>query len=69
MNAKLFYKKMSYELTLLISGLVDMKVEVELTVDNIGITDDEKLKIFMSSRCRIGHKTEVSLISYYGHCK
>jgi hypothetical protein len=69
MSAKLFLKKISYELTLLISYLAHMKIEVDLSVDNLGLTEDEKLKLYMNARCKMGHKTELSLIAYYGHCK
>jgi hypothetical protein len=69
MNAKLFAKKMSHELALVIYYLARMKIEVDLSIENLGITEDEKLKIYMHARCKMGHKTELSLLALYGHCK
>lgn len=57
MSGKLFLKKISYELTMLISYLARSKIELDLSIRNLGLTEDEKLKVFMSSRCRMGHKT------------
>jgi hypothetical protein len=54
---------------MLISYLVRMKIEVELTMENIGFTKDEKLKLFMNSRCKMGRKTELTLIAFYNQCK
>lgn len=42
---------------MLISYLVRMKIEVELTIDNVGFTKDEKIKLFMNSKCKMGRKT------------
>ena len=57
MNGKLFLKKISYELTMLVSYLARTKIEIDLSINNLGLTDDEKLKVFMNSRCKMGHKT------------
>ena len=57
MSAKLFLKKMSYELALLISYLVELRIEIDLSIDNIGLTGSEKVKVFMNYRCKMGHKT------------
>jgi hypothetical protein len=46
-----------------------MKIEVDLCVDNLGFTAEEKLKLFMHARCKMGRKTEVQLVSYYKSCK
>ena len=62
-------KKISYELALLISYLIDMRIEIDLSVNTVGLTEDEKLKVFMNYRCKMGHKTEVSLIIYYNSRK
>jgi hypothetical protein len=68
-NAKLILKRVSYELMMLISYLVNMKIDVDLSPHNLGFTFDGKLKIFMHARCKMGHKTEVSLLAYYNNCK
>ena len=57
MSTKLFLKKMSYELALLISYLVELRLEIDLSVGNIGLTEGEKVKVFMNYRCKMGHKT------------
>lgn len=57
MSAKLFVKKISRELTMMISELARLKIELEVTEDTIGITEDEKIKVFMGPKCRMGHKT------------
>lgn len=68
-NAKLALKRVSYELMMLISFLVNMKIEVELAPHNLGFTYDGKLKLFMHARCKMGHKTEVGLLANYNSCK
>lgn len=40
MSSKLLLKKISYELTLLISYLAKIKIEVELAYHNLGLTQD-----------------------------
>jgi len=67
--AKLLLKKISFDLTSLISYLANLKVEIDLCIENLGMTEDEKLKLYMNTKCRMGHKTEVSLVAYYSHCK
>ena len=42
---------------MLISYLVWNKIEVDLCPVNLGFTSEGKLKLFMSSKCRMGHKT------------
>ena len=69
MNSKLFLKKIGYELAMLISYLIDMKIEIDISLNNVGLTEDEKIKVFMNYRCKMGHKTEVSLILYYNSRK
>jgi hypothetical protein len=69
MSTKLFFKKISYEIAMLISTLIEMKIEIDLSMDTIGLTDDEKVKVFMSAKCRMGHKTELSLIAHYNSRK
>jgi len=69
MSAKLFLKKISYDLTIVINYLVQAKIELELSLRNLGLSEDEKLKVFMHSRCRIGHKTELSLVALYAPAK
>lgn len=69
MSAKLFLKKLNYELTLLISELASLKIELELSADTLAITEDEKLKVFMAPRCRMGHKPEISLLALYNSKK
>ena len=69
MGGKLFLKKITYEVAMLISYLIDMKIEIDISVANMGLTHDEKLKVFMSHRCKMGHKTEISLIAYYNSRK
>lgn len=68
-NAKLILKRVSYELMMLISFLVNTKIEVELAPHNLGFTYDGKLKIFMHAKCKMGTKTEVSLLANYNNCK
>ena len=65
MSAKLFVKKISRELTMMISELARLKIELEVAEDSIGITEDEKIKVFMGPRCRMGHKTEIALLALY----
>lgn len=69
MTKKLFIKKITYELTILISYLAKMKIQLDLKSANLGITENEKIKVYMSSKCRMGHKTELNLINTYGQCK
>jgi hypothetical protein len=69
LDARAFLKKLAFELTMLISCLATLRIELDLSLANLGLTDDEKLKVFMGARCRMGHKTEVSLIAHYGACK
>jgi len=57
MSSKLFLKKITYEIAMLISYLIDMKIEIDISIDNMGLTHDEKLKVFMNHRCKMGHKT------------
>lgn len=40
MTKSLLVKKMAYELTMLISYLAKMKIETELSLDTIGISQD-----------------------------
>lgn len=56
MSSKLFLKKMNYELAVLISYLINMKIEIDLSVENIGFSQDEKMKVFMNSKCKMGNK-------------
>lgn len=69
MSTKLFLKKLNYELTLLISDLASLKIELDLTPDTLAITEDEKFKVFMAPRCRMGHKSEVALLALYNNKK
>lgn len=69
MSAKLFLKKLNYELTLLISELASLRIELELSTDTLAITEDEKLKVFMAPRCRMGHKAEIALLALYNSKK
>jgi hypothetical protein len=38
-------------------------------MDNLGLTEKEKLKVYMNAKCRMGHKTELSLINTYSQSK
>lgn len=42
---------------MLISYLGKMKIEVELSVKNLGISSDEKLKLYVSPRSKMGIKS------------
>ncbi len=65
MSSKLFLKKITNELTVLISYLISMRIEIDLSLSLLGLTKDEKVKLFMGPRCKMGHKTELTLIPYY----
>ncbi len=69
MSSKLFLKKMNYELAVLISYLINMKIEINLSVENIGFSQDEKMKVFMNAKCKMGNKNQLSLISLYNQRK
>lgn len=40
MSSKLFLKKITYELAILISYLIDHRIEIDLAIDNLGLTSD-----------------------------
>jgi hypothetical protein len=46
-----------------------MRIEAEISLQNIGITHDEKLKIYLSPRTRMGIRTELFLLSQYRQAK
>ena len=66
---RVFLKRVSSELMMVISYLIRMKIEVDLCVSNLGFSKDDKLKLFMNAKCRMGHKTELSLAALYNSCK
>ena len=46
-----------------------MRIEAEISLQNIGINHDEKLKIYLSPRTRMGIRTELFLLSQYRQAK
>ena len=69
MTKKLFLKKLGYELTLLIGYLAKMRIEIELCVANLGISWEEKLKVYVNPRSKMGTKAELQLIIVYNQAK
>ena len=69
LNSKNFLKKISCELTMLISYLACMKIQLDLNINTLGITADQKVKVYMNSKCKMGHKMEIGLVAYYSQCK
>jgi hypothetical protein len=57
MTKNLLTKKLVYELTMLISYLGKMRIEAELNLKNLGINEEEKLKLYVSPRSKMGIKT------------
>jgi len=68
MTKKLFTKKVAFELTLLTSYLGKMKIEAELAIQHMGIKD-EKLKLYVSPKSKMGIKQEIQLIIVYNQNK
>jgi len=64
-NKTLFMKKLSCELTMLISEMARLRVDMELSTETIGLTEEERVKIYMPARCRMGNKSEIALLSLY----
>ena len=69
MTKKLILKKLAYELTMLISYLGKMKIEVDLCMNNLGISRDEKLKLYIGPRSKMGIKSEIQLFVVYNQAK
>ena len=57
MTQTLISKKLVYELTMLISYLGKMRIETELSPNTLGVSQDEKLKLYISPRSKMGIKT------------
>lgn len=47
-------KKMGYEITMLVGFLARMRVETNLTAHSLGVTEAEKIKIFLGPKARMG---------------
>jgi hypothetical protein len=69
MTSKLLLKKVTYELTVLMSYLAKMRIETELSPLTLGVTHAEKLKLYLSPRSKMGIRSELFLISHYGQAK
>jgi DNA-binding transcriptional regulator GbsR (MarR family) len=54
MTRTLLVKKVTYELTILMSYLAKMKIETELSMHTLGISYDEKLKLYLNPRSKMG---------------
>ena len=57
MTKNLLSKKLNFELTMLISYLGKMKIETELSMQHLGMSEDEKLKLYVSPRSKMGIKS------------
>lgn len=69
MASKLLLKKVTYELTVLMSYLAKMRIETELSPLTLGVTSSEKLKLYLNPRSKMGIRSELFLISHYGQAK
>ena len=69
MSRQLFLKKITYDIAMLINYLIEMNIEIDLSIHSLGLTADENLKVFMNHKCRMGHKTQLSLIAFYSSRK
>lgn len=54
---------------MLISYLGKMRIEVELSLATLGICENEKLKLYISPRSKMGIKAEIHLIVTYNQAK
>lgn len=66
---KLFVKRVQHDLTYLLSCLVNLRIEVDLKIESIGVGEEDRIKLFMGSNYKIGTKSDVALIQYYANCK
>jgi hypothetical protein len=69
MTRTLLIKKVTYELTVLMSYLAKMRIETELSMLTLGISHNEKVKLYLNPRSKMGIKSELFLISQYGQAK
>lgn len=69
MASKLLLKKVTYELTVLMSYLANMRIDTELSLLTLGVTPTEKLKLYLSPRSKMGIRSELFLISHYTQAK
>jgi hypothetical protein len=69
MASKFLLKKVTYELTVLMSYLAKMRIETELSPLTLGVTPAEKLKLYLSPRSKMGIRSELFLISHYTQAK
>jgi hypothetical protein len=69
MASKLLLKKVTYELTVLMSYLAKMRIETELSLQTLGVTPAEKLKLYLNPRSKMGIRSELFLISNYTQAK
>ncbi len=69
MTKKLLTKKINFELTLIINYLTKMKIDTELAFHHLGISREEKVKLYVSPKSKMGIKQELTLLLGYNHAK